>query len=164
MWKIQGCRRMTRWRTTSMDVWTSSILFKQNITCFIESWLMMRQGFLSSPRKTRAREVSGSLQSLWEWRNQDSQKSIVKVILITFFEVSGNVHSKFLPQGQMITLQINKVILQCKLCSVREKIQDLWQNKSWLLHHSNAPAYNALGIQQYLLEQKIAVMGQPPYW
>ena len=47
--------------------------------------------------------------------------------------------------------------------SVREKRRELWETKSWLLHHDNAPAYNALSIQQFLAENNIAVQEQPPY-
>ena len=48
-------------------------------------------------------------------------KSKVKVLLITFFDVRGIVHSEFLPQGQMINQQVYKEILRLLLCSVHEK-------------------------------------------
>jgi len=35
--------------------------------------------------------------------------------------------------------------------------------KSWLLHHDNAPAHNALGIWEFLAKYNIAVLDQPPY-
>lgn len=47
--------------------------------------------------------------------------------------------------------------------SVREKRRDLWADNSWLLHHDNAPAHNALSIRQFLAERNIAVLDQPPY-
>ena len=47
--------------------------------------------------------------------------------------------------------------------SVREKRRELWETKSWLLHHDNAPAHNALSIQQFFAENNIAVLEQPPY-
>ena len=47
--------------------------------------------------------------------------------------------------------------------SVREKRRELWETKSWLLHHDNAPAHNALSIRQFLAENNIAVLEQPPY-
>ena len=34
---------------------------------------------------------------------------------------------------------------------------------SWLLHHDNAPAHNALGIREFLAKNNIAVQEQPPY-
>ena len=39
----------------------------------------------------------------------------------------------------------------------------MWQDKSWLLHHDNVPAHNALSIQQFLAEKNMAVLEQPPY-
>ena len=90
-------------------------------------------------------------------------KSKVKVLLIMFFDVRGIVHSEFLPQGQMISQQVYKDILRLLLRSVHEKRWELWQDKSWLLHHDNAPAHNALSIQQFLAKKNIAVLEQPPY-
>ena len=86
-------------------------------------------------------------------------KSKVEVMLITFFDVRSIVHSEFLPQGQTINQQVYKEILRLLLRSVREKRRELWQDKSWLLHHDNAPAHNG----QFLAEKNIAVLEQPPY-
>ena len=100
-----------------------------------------------------------------QWKSQTSprpnlkarpSKSKVKVMLITFFDVRRIVHSEFLPQ-------VYKEILQLLLRSVREMRRELWQDKSWLLHHDNAPAHNALSIRQFLAEKNIAVLEQPPY-
>ena len=49
------------------------------------------------------------------------------------------------------------------MCSVREKRRELWETRSWLLHHDIAPAHNALGIQELLAKNNIAVLEQPPY-
>ena len=89
-------------------------------------------------------------------------KSKVKVMLITFFGVTGIVHSEFLPQGQTINQQVYKEILRLLLRSAREKRRELWQDKSWLLHQDNAPADNALNIRQFLAEKNMAILEQPP--
>ena len=101
----------------------------------------------TSPRPNKARQ----------------SKSKVKVLLITFFDVSGIVHSEFLPQGQTINQQVYKEILRLLLRSVREKRRELRQDKSWLLHHANAPAHKALSIRQFLAEKNIAVLEQAPF-
>ena len=109
-------------------------------------------------------------QSL-EWKSASSPrpkkarlfKSKIKVMLIVFFDVHGIVHLKFLPQGQTINQNVYKDILRRLMHSVREKRRELWETKSWLLHHDNAPAHNALSIQQFLAENNIAVLEQPPY-
>ena len=90
-------------------------------------------------------------------------KSKVKVTLITFFDVRGIVHKEFLPQGQTINQHIYKDILRHLMRCVREKRQELWDEKSWVLHHDNAPSYNALNIWEFLAKINIAVMDQPPY-
>ena len=84
-------------------------------------------------------------------------------MLIVFFDVHEIVHLEFLPQGQTINQNVYKDILRRLMRSVREKRRELWETKSWLLHHDNAPAHNALSIRQFLAENNIAVLEQPPY-
>ena len=43
------------------------------------------------------------------------------------------------------------------------KRRELWEARSWLLHHDNAPAHNTLGIWEFLAKNNIAVLEQPPY-
>ena len=90
-------------------------------------------------------------------------KSKIKVMLIVFSDVHGIVHLEFLPQGQTINQNVYKDILRRLMRSVREKRKELWETKSWLLHHDNAPAHNALSIRQFLAENNISVLEQPPY-
>ena len=80
-----------------------------------------------------------------------------------FFWCPGIVHSEFLPQGQTINQHVYKNILQRLMRSVREKRRELWETRSWLLHHDNAPPNNALGIREFLAKNNIAVLEQPPY-
>lgn len=92
-----------------------------------------------------------------------ARQSGVKVMLITFFDMQGVVHSEFLPPGQTINQQIYREILWRLLCSVQEKRPQLWQDKSLLLHHDDAPAHSSLSIRQFLAKNNIAVLEQPPY-
>ncbi|PNF35315.1 hypothetical protein B7P43_G04813 [Cryptotermes secundus] len=39
----------------------------------------------------------------------------------------------------------------------------MWKNASWVLHHDNAPAHNALSVKRYLAKNNIPVMEHPPY-
>ena len=43
------------------------------------------------------------------------------------------------------------------------KKRELWETRSWLLHHDNALAHNAFGIREFLAKNNIAVLEQPPY-
>ena len=90
-------------------------------------------------------------------------KSKTKVMLIAFFDVHGIVYAEFLPQGQTIHQHVYKNILRRLMRSVREKRRELWETRSWLLHHDNAPAHNALGIREFLAENNIAVLKKPLY-
>ena len=45
--------------------------------------------------------------------------------------------------------------------SLKEKKRELWETRSWLLHHDNAPAHNALRIREFLAKNNIAVLEQP---
>ena len=67
------------------------------------------------------------------------RSKIAKVMLTTFFDVKDIVDSEFSSQSQMIILQIYKEIWWGMLCSERAKKWELWQDKSWLLHHNGAP-------------------------
>jgi hypothetical protein len=39
----------------------------------------------------------------------------------------------------------------------------MWKNGSWILHHDNAPAHNALSVKTLLAKHKIPVWEHPPY-
>ena len=80
-----------------------------------------------------------------------------------FFDVHGIVHAEFLPQGQTINQHVYKNILRHLMRSVREKKIELWETRTWLLHHDNAPAPNALRIREFLAKNNIAVLEQLPY-
>ena len=45
--------------------------------------------------------------------------------------------------------------------SVRKR-RELWETRSWLLHHDNAPAHNALLFREFVSKNNIAVLEQPP--
>ena len=84
-------------------------------------------------------------------------------MLIAFFDVHGIVHAEFLPQGQTINQHIYKNILRRQMRSMREKRRELLETRSWLLHHDNVPAHNALEIRELLAKNNIVVLEQLPY-
>ena len=67
------------------------------------------------------------------------------------------------PQGQTINQHVYEDILRRLMRSVCEKRQELWDEKSWVLHHDNAPSHNVLSIREFLAKNNIAVMDQNPY-
>jgi hypothetical protein len=44
-----------------------------------------------------------------------------------------------------------------------EKKPEMWKNDSWILHHDNTPAHNALSVKTFLEKHKIPVLEHPPY-
>ena len=109
-------------------------------------------------------------QSSLEWKSPTSprpkkarmSKSKVKVMLIDFFGVRGIVHQRVLtsrPNYQSTHLQRHSASFDVVR---REKRQELWDEKSWVLHHDNVPSHNALSIWEFLAKNNIAVMDQPP--
>ena len=62
-----------------------------------------------------------------------------------------------------INKHVYKNILRRLIRSVREKRRELWETRSWLLQHDNAPAHNALGIREFLAKNSISELEQPPY-
>ena len=84
-------------------------------------------------------------------------------MLIALFDVRGIVQAEFSPQGQTINQHVYKNILRRLVRSVREKRRKLWETRSWLLHHDNAPAHSALKTREFLAKNNIAVLKQVPY-
>ena len=46
---------------------------------------------------------------------------------------------------------------------MRRKRSEAWTNKTWMLHHDNAPPHASLLIREFLAKQDRIVVPQPPY-
>ena len=46
---------------------------------------------------------------------------------------------------------------------VRRRRPELFANKSWILHHDNAPAHTALSVREFLATKQITVLEHPAY-
>jgi hypothetical protein len=55
-------------------------------------------------------------------------KSQMKTMLITFFDIKGNVHSEFIPQGQTVNQAYYMDVLKRLREVVRRKRPELWPN------------------------------------
>ena len=47
--------------------------------------------------------------------------------------------------------------------AIRQKRTELWKNKSCILHHDNPSTYTSTIVYEFLAENKIVTMSQPPY-
>ena len=84
-------------------------------------------------------------------------------MLVVFFDWKGTVHDEFVPGGQMVNKQFYREVLLRLKDAVRRKRPELWENRTWMLHHDNAPAYVSLLICSYLAKHQTSVVPHPPY-
>ena len=68
-----------------------------------------------------------------------------------------------MPEGQNVNQVYYKNVLTILRERVRRRRPDMWKNASWILHHDNVPAQNALSVKRYLAKNNIPVMEHPPY-
>jgi len=104
----------------------------------------------------------------WEWHTANSprpkkarmSKSKIKSMLICFFDSQGIVHKEFVPPGQTV----NQTFYQEVLETLRKRVARMQPGIActWMLHHDNAPCHTAVSINEFLAEQSIPVVSQPP--
>jgi transposase len=112
-------------------------------------------------RKPSDNQCSGSQNHL---QDQEARMSLskFKAMLIVFFDIQGTVMAEWLPSGQKVN-QLYYIKFLTKLReSVRGKRPELWRN-FWIWHRDNAPANNALSVEQFLANKNITVLEHPPY-
>jgi hypothetical protein len=73
----------------------------------------------------------------------------MNTMLITFFDIEGIVHSKLIPQGQIVNQAYYAEILKRLREDVPIKRPELWTN-DWILH---APAHKAFSVKQFLAQK-----------
>lgn len=100
-----------------------------------------------SPRPKKARQV----------------RSATKTMLILFFDIHGIVHHEFVPPNRTVNSDFYCDVLRRLKESIRRKRADLWKNRSWLLHHDNAPAHTSFKTTEFLTTSNIALVPHPPY-
>ena len=91
-------------------------------------------------------------------RTRCGQKS---VMLIVFFDMEGNVHYEYVPQGQTVNQQFYLQVLKCLRLAVSHKRPQKWVAGAWALPHDITPAHTANSIQVFLASHGIPVIQQP---
>jgi hypothetical protein len=86
------------------------------------------------------------------WPRKKSMEEQVKfqAMMIVFFYIWGIVHIDLVPQGQTVNQVYYKEVMTTTCEWVRTKRLEMWKNGSWILHHDNAPAHNALSVKTFL--------------
>ena len=90
-------------------------------------------------------------------------KSKIKVMLIAFFDQRGLVHHECVPAGETVNQHFYQQVIIRLYNRVRRSRRTLWSDKSWLLHHDNAPAHNAISVKQLLVKKEVTTLDHPPY-
>lgn len=101
----------------------------------------------SEPRPKKARQV----------------RSNVKVLITVFFDWKGVVHYEFLPRGRTVNKEYYVEVLRHLREAIRKKRPELWANKTFILHHDNAPAHASRLVSQFLTNTNTSLLTQPPY-
>jgi len=84
-------------------------------------------------------------------------------MLLTFFDIRGDVHCEFVPNGQTVNQVYYWEVLERLHEKVRQKRPEISANNSWILHHDNAPAHKALSVREFLATKQIALLEHPAY-
>ena len=84
-------------------------------------------------------------------------------MLIVFFDWKGIVHHEFVPRGETVNKGFCLKVMKRLGEAMRRKWPEAWTNKTWILHHNNAPSHASLLIREFLAKQDTFVVPQPPY-
>jgi len=106
-----------------------------------------------------------------EWRQEGEprpkkarrSRSNIKTMAIVFFDIRGVVHHEYVPQGQTVNKEYYVEVLKRLRDRVRRARPEMFKEKSWILHHDNAPAHASLLVRQFLTRNAITVADHPPY-
>ena len=80
-----------------------------------------------------------------------------------FFDSHGLIHHEFVPQGQTVTQNYYREVLERLLQRMRRVRREQWEKKGWMLHHDNAPVHTAISVKRFLAEKQVPQLSQPPY-
>jgi hypothetical protein len=100
--------------------------------------------------------LSGS-KDLKREGKRSKRKSNFKAIVIVFCDIRGIVHIDWVPGVQTVNQVYYKEVLTILCEGVRRKRPEMWKD-SWILHHNNTPAHNALSVRTFLAKHKVPVL------
>jgi hypothetical protein len=67
------------------------------------------------------------------------------------------------PKGQTVNSGFCCDVFRQLRENLRRRRPELWREKTWLLHHDNAPSHTSVLTQQLQARYKMAVIPHPPY-
>jgi hypothetical protein len=108
-------------------------------------------------------DIETKAQSSPRPKQAHQSRSNVKVLLI-FFYGKGVVHHEFVPRGQTVNGQFYLEVTKRSREAEQSKRPKGWINKSWMLHHNNAPAHMSLFVSEFLVKYETTVVPQLLYF
>jgi hypothetical protein len=78
------------------------------------------------------------------------------------FDHKGTVHFEFLEQGRTVNQHCYLEIFARLREAVHRRRPELWPD-TWILHHDNASAHDALAVREFLAKKSIMKLDHPPY-
>ena len=112
--------------------------------------------------ETKRQSMQWKTTELPQSKKARMSKSKIKVTLIAFFKQKDLIHHEFMPKGKTVNPYFYQQVLICLHDRVWRTKRALWSDKSWLLHHENALAHNAVSERHLLVKNQIAAPDHPP--
>ena len=108
-----------------------------------------------------------SRRSEWENPRHDQKSTSVQLkfegdIDSFFLNWKGIVHHEFVPRGETVNKEFQLKVMKRLREAVRRKSSEAWKNKTWMLHHDNAPTHASLLFREFLAKQETIVVPKPP--
>jgi len=138
------------------DLATSDSSFLGNVIMGDETWVY---GY---DPETRVQSSQWKSPSYPRAKKAHQSRSNIKVMMIVFFDLHGNVQAEFVPRNTTENSEYYKGLLECLRSDVCRKQPEKWAN-GFILHHDNAPCHTSLLVWQFLSNKNITVFSHPPY-
>ncbi len=90
------------------------------------------------------------------------ERSIIKVMMVVFFDCKGIILMEFVPDGHGITAARYLGIMRHLRNAIRRRRPTLWRRNSWILHHDSAPAHRARRVANFFETTATRLQPHPP--
>jgi hypothetical protein len=83
-------------------------------------------------------------------KENNNAKSLVKTILIAFFDDKVIIHHEFVPEKQIVKVYFYKEMIKRLLAQVPRIRPEFQESESWYLLHDNAPEHSSGVVSEFL--------------
>ena len=133
-----------------------------NVITTDESWAYMYDPAMKQQSKRWMRRGSSGMLK------QKSQKSMLKVMVVTFFDKKGMIYTHTMPAAtkdskNTVTGARYKAILTALMCNHLPRKQPEYAGGNWKLHMDNAHLHMCKLVTKFLAKKGIEVVPHCPY-